>query len=476
MRRLIAPRRDALARDAIPGGWGRPMTARPWRILGRRLESLGGRLVFVVCAAIAATAGATLALAAFLWSHEMETLHRAQFTEAISEIHDRISHDKATFDDRLRHFHFHDFAPQPHPWPRGRNEDEGLRAQLVAEFGPGSDPHVVRIDNRARCIQPLSLHLHEYLPQFGCWYVRFTYPQGQTYALEIDRSTVRNYDMAFFEPIYLAVIAIESVLLAVIISRLTLAPLRRLSEASQAFALSLDPALVPETGPREIRMALRTFNVMQQRVREGFTARTNLLASISHDLQTPLTRIRIRLEQVEDPPLRERLLADLGITLNLIRSGLELAASGDSRENWAVVDLGAFLDSIATDAQESGEELSYQASPTLRARVKPHALSRALQNLCDNAKHHAGPACLRAEQAPDEIRILVEDRGPGLPEDRLEAVFAPFARGPGRREGTGLGLAIARAQAATFGARITLENRRSGGLRATLAIPRMETA
>ncbi len=452
------------------------MTARPWRVLGHRLESLGGRLVFVVCAVIAATAGATLALAAFLWSHEMESLQLGKFAEAIGEIHDHLDHDKPAFDDRLRHFHFHDYAPQPYPWPHGRREDEGLRAELKAQFGADSDPHVVRVDERARCIQPLSLHLHEYLPQFGCWYVRFTYPAGQTYALEIDRDTVRNYDLALFEPIYLAVIALESVLLAVIISRLTLAPLRRLSDASRAFAVSLDPALVPETGPREIRLALRTFNLMQQRVRDGFTARTNLLASISHDLQTPLTRIRIRIEQVEDPALRERLLADLGITLHLIRNGLELAASGESRESWAVVDLGAMLDSIAADAQETGQELSYEPSPTLRARVKPHALSRALQNLCDNAVHHAGPACLRAEQAAGEIRILVEDRGPGLPEDRLEAVFAPFARGPGRREGTGLGLAIARAQAATFGARIMLENRRSGGLRAILVIPCPEAA
>ena len=447
------------------------MTTGLWRGLVQRLGSLGGRLVFVVCATLAVTAGATLAVAASLWSHEMENIHRAKFAEAIADIHDQIDRDRVAFDDRLHLFRFRHYALEPYPWPQDRSESQGLRAQVVAQFGSGSDPHVVRIDNRARCIQPPSLHLHEHEPQFGCWYVRFTTPQGQTYALEIDRDTVRNYDLPLFEPSYLAVIAIESAVLAIVISRLTLKPLRRLSQASEAFAVSLDPALLPESGPREIRLALRTFNLMQQRVRDGFTARTKLLAAISHDLQTPLTRIRIRLEQVEDPLLRERLLADLRVTLDLVRNGLELAASGESREDWAVVELGALLDSIATDAQDTGRDLSCDAPPNMQARVKPQALSRALQNLCDNAWRHAGPASLRAERAGGEIRILVEDRGPGLPADRLEAVFAPFERGANKGEGTGLGLAIARAQAATFGARITLENRSGGGLRAILAIP-----
>ena len=449
------------------------MSAGLWRGLAQRLGSLGGRLVFVVCATLAVTAGATLAVAASLWSHEMETIHRAKFAEAVADIHDQINRDEAEFDDRLRRFRFRHYAPEPYPWPRARGESESLRAQVAAQFGPGSDPHVVRVDDGARCIQPPSFHLHEYRPQFGCWYVRFTTPQGRRYALEIDRDTVRNYDLPVFEPVYLAVIAIESAVLAMVISRLTLKPLRRLSEASEAFAASLDPALLPESGPREIRLALRTFNLMQQRVRDGFTARTKLLAAISHDLQTPLTRIRIRLEQVEDANLRQRLLADLKITLDLVRNGLELAASGESREAWAVVEVGALLDSIATDAQDTGRDLSCDAPADMRARVKPQALSRALQNLCDNAWRHAGAACLRAERAGGEIRILVEDRGPGLPPERLDAVFQPFERGTDKGEGTGLGLAIARAQAATFGARIMLENRSGGGLRATLAIPQV---
>ena len=218
-------------------------------------------------------------------------------------------------------------------------------------------------------------------------------------------------------------------------------------------------------------MVLRTFNVMQHRVLEGFAARTNLLASISHDLQTPLTRMRIRLEQVEDAALRDRLAADLGIMLGMVRGGLELASSGESREKWAVVDLGALLDSISTDAQEIGRDLTCEPSTGLRVRVKPNALLRALQNPCDNAARHAGPASLHVEEGAGEIRILVEYRGSGLPTDRLETAFAPFNRSAGRREGTGVGLAIARAQAATLGARVFLENREDGGLRAVIAVP-----
>ncbi len=441
-----------------------------WRVLGRRLESLGGRLVFVVCATLAITAGATLASAAWLWSRSMEALQQEKFLGVIGDIHDHLQHDRSSFDRRLHHFGFRHYAPEPYAWPRDRSEVATLRDAVAAQFGAASDPHVVRVDDRARCIQPPSLHLREYLPEFGCWYVRFTVAPGDTYALEIDRDAVRNFNVPFFVPLYVGVIGVESILLAIVISRLTLAPLRRLSEASQSFARSLDPALLPETGPREIRLALRTFNVMQERVRDGFAARTNLLASISHDLQTPLTRMRIRLEQVEDAALRDRLLADLGIMLGMVRSGLELAASGENREPWAIVELGALLETIATDAQEVGQEVTCETPSTLRARVKPNALLRALQNLCENAVKHAGAASLRAEKGGNEIRILVEDRGPGLPADHLEAVFTPFVRGAGRREGTGLGLAIARAQAATFGARITLENREGGGLRAMLAL------
>ena len=441
-----------------------------WRAFGRRLESLGGRLVIIVCATLALTAGATLASAAWYWSRSMEALQRANFLEAITDIHDRLQHHRDEFDERLQHFHFRHYAPEPYAWPRGPGEVETLRDAVARQFGAASDPHVIRVDDRARCIQPLSFHLHEYMPEFGCWYVRFTAAAGETYALEIDRDAVRNFDVPFFAPIYLGVVGVESILLALVISRLTLAPLRRLSEASQSFAQSLDPAILPETGPREIRLAFRTFNVMQERVRTGFAARSNMLASISHDLQTPLTRMRIRLENVEDVVLRDRLLNDLGIMLGMVRGGLELAASGESREPWAIVELDALLESIATDAQEIGQEVTYAPSSIMRTRVKPNALMRALQNLCENAVKHAGAALIRVEAVADELRILIEDRGPGLPEDRLEAVFTPFVRGVGGQEGTGLGLAIARAQAATFGGRIALENREGGGLRATLAL------
>ena len=441
-----------------------------WRVLAGRLESLGSRLVFVVCATLAITAGATLASAAWFWSRSMEALQRTNFVEAIGDIHDRLGHDSGAFDRRLHHFGFRHYAPEPYAWPRGRHDVARLSDAVAAQFGATSDPHVVRVDDRARCIQPPSLHLHEHLPEFGCWYVRFRVASGAAYALEIDRDAVRNFNVPLLVPTYVAVIGVESILLAIVLSRLTLAPLRRLSEASQSFARSLDPALLPETGPREIRLALRTFNVMQERVRDGFAARTSLLASISHDLQTPLTRMRIRLEQVEDATLRDRLLADLGIMMGMVRGGLELAASGENREPWATVELGALLETLATDAQEIGQTVTCPTPTTLRARVKPNALLRALQNLCENAVKHAGGAFLRAETSAGEIRIVVEDRGPGLPPHRLEAVFTPFVRGAGRREGTGLGLAIARAQAATFGAQITLENQDGGGLRATLAL------
>ena len=216
-----------------------PVTRTMWRAVGRQLESLGGRLVFVVCMTLAVTAGTTLAVAVWLWSQGTERLQRANFVEEVEDIHDHLVHDRIDFDRRLRQFRFRHYALQPYPWPDGQAEVGALRDVVASRFGPGSDPHVVRVDERTRCIQPPWLHRHEHQPEFDCWYVRFTLPPDHAYAFEIDRNAHRSFDLSVFAPVYLGVIGIESVLLAIVISRLTLAPLRRLSEASQSFARSI---------------------------------------------------------------------------------------------------------------------------------------------------------------------------------------------------------------------------------------------
>jgi signal transduction histidine kinase len=234
--------------------------------------------------------------------------------------------------------------------------------------------------------------------------------------------------------------------------------------------VSLDPEPIPERGPYEVQAALATFNLMQSRVRDGFRDRTQLLAAISHDLQTPLTRLRLRLEQVQDVALRDRLVADLAATQALVREGLDLAGSSE----WSVIDIDSVLASLAEDAAEFGADVRFGSGCGVAVRVKPNALIRCLTNLIDNAVKYGGGAMLACTNLKDRIVITVRDEGAGIPEEELDRMFEPFTRGrPGQaggRSGTGIGLTIARSQALTFGARVKLANNEGGGITASVEI------
>jgi len=228
--------------------------------------------------------------------------------------------------------------------------------------------------------------------------------------------------------------------------------------------------MVPETGPSEVRAALSTFNLMQRRVTDGFRQRTGLLASISHDLQTPLTRLRLRLEGVENSALRSRLIEDLSATQRLVREGLELARSSESIEDWSWVDLDSMLASVTEDAQELGGLVDYVHDCGITIRVKPGALSRCINNLVDNALKYAGAAELSCGfNDGGSLVLTVRDGGPGIPPGQLARMFEPFVRGDTAAvPGTGIGLSIARAQAATFDAQVILSNQTGGGLSAAI--------
>ena len=274
---------------------------------------------------------------------------------------------------------------------------------------------------------------------------------------------------------HLTLLAGIGIALAILVTRSTITPLRQLTEAARQFSVSTEPTSVPERGPRELRTALTTFNLMQRRVREGMRERTHILAAVSHDLQTPLTRMRLRVEKVGDQILRDQLLGDLAAMQRLVTEGLDLAQSTESQEPWSVVDLDSLLSSLAEDMTDLGASVTFLPGRRDRVRVRLTALSRCLQNLVDNAVEHAGGAEIASERTADAIVVAVRDRGPGIANCDLEAAFEAFSRLPsGRtdgRRGTGIGLTIARAQAATFGASVHLANRDGGGLEATIAIP-----
>lgn len=259
--------------------------------------------------------------------------------------------------------------------------------------------------------------------------------------------------------------------------RLATRPLRRLADAAER--LGQDPATAPlaETGPSEVAAAARAFNTMQARIAEHLRERSQILAAVTHDLQTPLTRLRLRGELLPPGEARDKLLADLDEMRSLVDEGLRYAASAHAaQEAPQPVDLVALLDGLVCDGQDAGQRVTLEAPPHLPPlTTRPRALRRIVGNLVDNAVKFAGAA--EVVVTPDEgaLRIAVLDRGPGIPADRLQAAMQPFVRlEPSRNRdsgGTGLGLAIAQRLTQALGGRLELRPREGGGLEARLSLP-----
>jgi two-component system osmolarity sensor histidine kinase EnvZ len=268
-----------------------------------------------------------------------------------------------------------------------------------------------------------------------------------------------------------------AVLAALWLARRTVAPLDRFAMAATSLGRGETPALLPEAGPRELATLAHRFNDLAGQVRELLDARTTLLAGLSHDLRTPLARMRLALEMVQRRPEAkwiERLDADMEEMNRLVGDMLELAR-GLGQEATEDVDVSALLAELAGRSAEAGADIVCHAPP-LTARVPARALRRVLGNLVDNAVRHGGasPIELTAENRGGDLVIEVRDGGPGIPADQLEAVFRPFHRVDASRSpatgGTGLGLAIVRQLAQANGWHIALRNGTPGGLTAQLVI------
>ena len=263
--------------------------------------------------------------------------------------------------------------------------------------------------------------------------------------------------------------------LAFAVARLATRPLRRLSQAADALGSNIDRPPLDATGPVEVRHAAVAFNSMQARIRHHVQERTQMLAAITHDLQTPVTRLRLRIEQVTDERLRVMLASDLAGIQAMSQEGLELARSMESSEPMQTLDLDSLLDSVCADAEELGQKVTLKGRVGAPVRGRPVALRRCLTNLVDNAVKYGEAAEVTATRSGNKAVISVRDRGPGIPEEFLEAVFEPFRRVETSRSretgGTGIGLTIARAIAERHGGTLTLRNHPEGGLEAVLQLP-----
>jgi len=258
--------------------------------------------------------------------------------------------------------------------------------------------------------------------------------------------------------------------------RLLTRPLHDLALAADTLGPDLKAARLPEDGPSEVARAAKAFNAMQDRMAMYVTERMQILAAISHDLQTPITRMRLRVDVMDDSEQHAKLRQDLQEMENLVKEGVTYARTlHGATEVPCRIDPDALFDSLVCDYVDAGKEVSLHGSVTIALMTRPQALRRVLGNLIDNALKFGGAAEINVAALPDDqVTISVLDRGPGIPEQSLEAVFEPFYRVETSRNrhtgGTGLGLAIARQLTLAMNATLSLHNRPGGGLEARLTL------
>ena len=248
--------------------------------------------------------------------------------------------------------------------------------------------------------------------------------------------------------------------------------IRRLAAAAEDFGLGRDTAAIRPEGAIEVRRAATAFNRMQERIRRFLTQRTEMLAGVSHDLRTPLTRLRLALAML---PAEGSLAADAAeMTADVeemerMISGYLAFARGEQAERAQPVDLSAMLQDVAAGARRTGAAVLVDVPGALTLPLRQVAVRRAVTNLVDNARRHAGRVVMSALTVGRNVQVMVDDDGPGIPPDRRESVFRPFESGAAG--GTGLGLTIARDIVRAHGGDITLEESPLGGLRARIRLP-----
>lgn len=266
------------------------------------------------------------------------------------------------------------------------------------------------------------------------------------------------------------------VLSALVVRYLT-QPLATLAAAAHRLGVDVKAPPLPENGPAEVRLVTRAFNEMQERIRRFVEDRTQMVAAISHDLGTPITRLRLRAEFVEDEEQQKKMLADLDEMEKMVFSTLSFARDEADEEPFAMVDLRSLLQRICDDIGDAGHSVSLEIGTSdVPLGCRPVALRRALTNLVDNAVKYGQEAWVSLEGRESDVLIRIEDSGPGIPQELHEELFKPFRRLEVSRSretgGTGLGLTVARTVVRAHGGDISLANRNEGGLCVDVRLPR----
>ena len=267
------------------------------------------------------------------------------------------------------------------------------------------------------------------------------------------------------------------IVIAVLLLRWATRPLRDLAVAAERFSLDQTPQPLDETGPAEVRRAARAFNTMRERIQRLVAERMQALAAVSHDLRTPITRLRLRSELMEDEATRNLVDADLAEMEVMIDSTLEFLRGGVSSEAFRPIDIVSVIETIVDDHADQGRAISLTGIGRARVLGRLMALKRAFWNVVGNAVKYGGTVTVGIAETQTGLTITIEDDGPGIAEADRDRVFEPFVRleaSRGRETGgSGLGLTIARAVIISHSGDIALANRLEGGLRVTIFLPRL---
>jgi signal transduction histidine kinase len=269
---------------------------------------------------------------------------------------------------------------------------------------------------------------------------------------------------------------VGAVPLSLFVARRLTAPIRRFSAAADRLGLDMAASPVPERGPAELRSAAAAMNAMQRRITRFVDDRTQMLAAISHDLRTPISRLRLRAEALPQGGERAPMIADLKRLEQMIAATLDFARDASATEARCRIDLASLVESLCQELADLGEDAVYRGPAYLEFTCRPVAVGRALRNIMENAVEYGGNAEATILDRGDAIEIAVRDHGPGIPDGEQERVFEPFYRldraRSGSHDGAGLGLSIARNIARAHGGDVTLENRAEGGCLVTMRLPR----
>lgn len=314
------------------------------------------------------------------------------------------------------------------------------------------------------------------MPLGGAFSVRTQLLDGQWVSI-----AQRLPDESFAWPrkilVTLGVLLVSVIVLSLIAVRLVTRPLAVLGRAAEDLGRDIERPPLIESGSAEVRRTAKAFNTMQARLVRFLRDRAQMLAAVSHDLKTPITRLRLRAELIDDPALKEKVVHDLEEMEGMTRAALDFLRDASAHEAAQPLDVNALLESLQADAESMGREVQIEGAAAAPYPARPLALRRCVGNLIDNAVRYGKRARLRVRDDAQRLEIVVADDGPGIPADKLEQVFEPFFRLDISRSresgGAGLGLSIARDIARAHGGSLELRNGSQGGLEAALTLPRL---